>query len=374
MIRILEIAPYKYLPARTGGEIGIADFATYLGRYSELTVASVTANKPEGPLPYQLWKLFRDSRFRYLNPFYIGPLKQAIRNQQIDLLLIEHPYMGWMAVWLQALTGCSFVIHSRNIEGLRFKTMGKKWWLLLQAYEKWVHRKAAFSFFISQDDAEEATSRYNLDPKKVGVATHGITPPVTIPDKQMLRQQLIRDHQLPADVVIYTFNGALGYLPNQQAVRMITDKIYPLLEQRTNRPYVILISGKGLSADVVEKINQTNGKIIYTGFVPSIGDYLAGSDMFINPVVEGGGVKTKVLEALAWQKTVVSTASGALGIHTAVCGSKLKIAGDDQWEDFIALMLDLRDIDMEVPSAYFEYYSNDNIARSAIAVMQSLVH
>lgn len=373
MIRVLSIASYKFLPTRTGGEIGIADFHAYLARYCRLTVASVAANQPEAPLPYELWPVFSNSRFRYINPFYCFPLARAIRQKEVQLLHIEHPYMGWLVIALQLLTGRPYAIHSRNIEADRFRSMGKWWWPLLRAYEKWVHRKAAHSFFISREDADTAIRQYGLLPQRVSVATHGLTPPETLPDRQTLRPQLCAQHGIDPAATIYCFNGALGYLPNQQAVRMIVEDIYPLLDKTTGFPYVIMISGKGLPADIVEKISQTNGKILYTGFVPSIADYLAIADMFINPVIEGGGVKTKVLEALAYHKTVISTASGALGVNTAVCGSKLQIAPDNDWQAFISLMLHRNGTEAFTPPEFFEYYSNDNIAREAMVKMEGLV-
>jgi len=373
MKRILSIASYKYLPARTGGEIGIADFHEYLGRYTNLTVAAVQANQPEGPLSYKLWPVFSNSRFRYINIFYCFPLAKAIREQQVQLLHIEHPYMGWLVMLLQAMTGRGFAIHSRNIEADRFRSMGERWWPLLRAYEKWVHRKALYSFFISREDAEKAIRQYKLDPKKVGVATHGITPPVSIPDRKVVRPQVCAAHGIPEQSTIYYFNGAMGYLPNQQAVRTILAEVYPRLEAQKDHPYVIMISGKGLPEDLQQQIAATKGKMIYTGFVPSMADYLVAVDIFINPVIEGGGVKTKVLEALAYHKTIVSTFSGAIGVNTATCGDKLRIAPDNNWDQFITLMKQHDNIDAPTPQAFFDYYNNDNVARGAAATMQTLV-
>jgi glycosyltransferase involved in cell wall biosynthesis len=373
MMRIVSIAPYRFLPARKGGEIHIANSNAHLARYCRLTLVSVQANQPEAPLPYELWPLFSNSRLRYLNIFYCRPLAKAIRQKEVQLLWIEHPYMGWMALLLQALTGRGYVVHSHNIEAARFRSLGKWWWPLLQAYEKWVHRKAAHSFFITREDADTAIRQYGLTPQRVSVAPYGITPPNPLPNRTLLRPQICAMHGIAAHSTIYCFNGALGYPPNQQAVRKIIEIIYPLLEKAADFPYVILVSGKGLPSALVEKIAQTNGKIIYTGFVPNINDYLAIADIFINPVTEGGGVKTKVLEALAFNNTVVSAASGAAGINTAVCGAKLEIAPDNDWQQFVTYLLQRNAVAEATPPSFFEYYSNDRIARDASATMQALL-
>jgi len=373
MMHVLSIAPYPYLPARKGGELFIAGYYAALAHHCRLTVASVQANQPEGPLPYALWPLFTNSRTRYLNIFYVTKLAKAIRQKNVQLLQIEHPYMGWMAVWLQARTGCRFVVHSHNIEAARFRSMGKKWWSLLRAYEKWVHRKAAHSFFISREDADTAIQEYGLDPQKVSVAPYGITAPPAITNRAALRAQVCTRHNIPSSSTIFYFNGALGYQPNQQAVRKILTDIDPLLQKAAAAPYVILISGKGLPQELAAQVKATNGRIIYTGFVNDIGEYFAAADVFINPVMEGGGVKTKVLEALAYHKTVVSTASGAIGVNTNVCGNKLQVAADNSWQQFITLMLQQNNTAEATPPSFFEYYSNTNIARDASAVMQALI-
>ena len=99
----------------------------------------------------------------------------------------------------------------------------------------------------------------------------------------------------------------------------------------------------------------------------------AAADVFINPVLEGGGVKTKVLEALAAHRTVVSTVSGAIGVDTGICGNKLKIVPDNDWLQFSARMQELEDITAPTPSSFLHYHNSGRIAAEAAAIMQSLL-
>lgn len=373
MMRIMGIAPYRYLPARKGGEIFIANFAASLAKYCQLTIASVGANQPEGPLPYSLWPVFGNSRFRYLNLLYCFQLAKKIRQQDIQLLYIEHPYMGWMAMIVQALTGRGYIVHSHNIEAQRWRTLGKWWWPLLQAYEKWVHRQAKHNFFISQEDADAAIRQYGLSPHKVSVTPYGVTPPSPMPDPAVARPQIFARHGIAAGSVLYYFNGALDYLPNQQAVLKIVHEIDPLLQQQAGFPYMIIISGKGLPAHIAAALTQTNGRVVYAGFVDRPADYLAAADIFINPVLEGGGVKTKVLEALAAHKTVVSTVSGAIGVDTAICGNKLKIVPDQDWQQFAVGMQQLDGVNEPTPASFFAYHDQQRVAEAAANVMRELL-
>ena len=65
--------------------------------------------------------------------------------------------------------------------------------------------------------------------------------------------------------------------------------------------------------------------IIVTGFVADVRPYFARASVFIAPFVSGQGIKTKVIEAMAMGKPVVSTSLGAQGIN-AIGGDHLYIA------------------------------------------------
>jgi hypothetical protein len=59
--------------------------------------------------------------------------------------------------------------------------------------------------------------------------------------------------------------------------------------------------------------NYADQNIIYAGFVDDISIYFKGADVFINPVSYGGGIKTKLVEALGYNLNAVSTSNGAIG-------------------------------------------------------------
>jgi len=52
--------------------------------------------------------------------------------------------------------------------------------------------------------------------------------------------------------------------------------------------------------------------------------YYKGADMLINPVMDGGGIKTKLVEALGYSMNVVTTTSGAIGVPLTITGEKIE--------------------------------------------------
>src|SRR5690606_37404452 len=90
---------------------------------------------------------------------------------------------------------------------------------------------------------------------------------------------------------------------------------------------------------------------------------LSSCDVMLNPVLSGGGVKTKVIESLAWNKTVVSTHSGALGIEPSVCNDKLQIVADNDWDAFANRAIEtISKKHNNISTEFFDYYAASNIA------------
>ena len=103
-----------------------------------------------------------------------------------------------------------------------------------------------------------------------------------------------------------------------------------------------------------------------TGFVEDIGLYFKGADVFINPVVEGGGIKTKLVEALGYNVNAVSTVNGAIGVPAALCNGKLLLVNDDDWAGFAQAVTVAVKIIADISPAYYEhFYWGHNAERAA---------
>ena len=91
--------------------------------------------------------------------------------------------------------------------------------------------------------------------------------------------------------------------------------------------------------------------------------YFKAADIFLNPVQTGGGIKTKMVEAIAFGATVITTDSGAIGIHQNICGKKLVVVTDGDWKIFSeSIIKNASNTDMTPPS-YYEYYYWGNIVK-----------
>lgn len=359
---ILSLVSYKFLPPQMGGQKCIALFNRYLSKTNNLVCVGVEENEPIFEKEYPIYNILSNSKLRYINLLYFFTLKHFIQQHKITHLIIEHPYLGWLGVLLKWNCKIKLIVHSHNIESQRFKSLGKWWWGLLWHYERFVHRSADHSFFIQGNDKNYAIETYKLNPEKCMVVTYGVERSVapSATEKKAAKEYLCKTHGIVEDEKILLFNGSLGYTPNLDAVEAILNKINPLLLAENNFKYKIIICGNKLPAEYKGLVDYKEKNIIYAGFVDDITIYFKGSDIFINPVIEGGGIKTKVVEALGYDLSVISTQSGATGIDVAETGKKMVVVADSDWNEF-ARQIILLDSSANIPVSFFDVFYWRNI-------------
>ena len=133
-----------------------------------------------------------------------------------------------------------------------------------------------------------------------------ITIPLGIDTRSL---QPVRDVDPPARVL---FLGSFRHPPNRRAAALLCDHIWPLA--RPQLPdWELVLAGPGSDAFLLERTSIPAG-VRATGFVPDLTDLFRSSRLFAAPLTEGGGIKIKILEAMARGIPVVTTPIGAEGI------------------------------------------------------------
>lgn len=357
MLKALGLVSYKFLPPKMGGQKGIAFFYDYLSKHINITCVTTCANDISAVSNYNVLNILSNSGLRYINVFYFFTLRKIIVEKNITHLIIEHPYYGWLGLLLKWFCKVKLIVHSHNIESVRFKSTGRWWWCILWHYEKFVHQFADHNFFIHNDDRNFAITNYKLIPEKCATITYGFelqTPPPP-EEKIQAKKALCKLHQVDGDNKLLLFNGTLDYKPNQDALDIILQEINPILLADKQFKYKIIICGRGLPSTYDDLKNYATQNILYAGFVDDINIYFKGADIFINPVTDGGGIKTKVVEALGYDLSVVSTYSGATGIPVEITGGKMKLTMDKDWNEFAKNIIQT-DTGLKIPPVYFEHF------------------
>lgn len=368
MKKVLVIAPYVYLPWYSGGQKFIGQFLQYLGQKTDLTVISVAANDSSLATNYRLIPLLKKSFSRYYDFSLVKKITAIVKENGFDTIIWEHPYYAWLAYRIRRRTGVRTFIHTHNIEHLRFKSTGRWWWPLLKWYEKRCFKKADGIFFITPEDKEFAIRQWGIAPARCFDLPFGVEITSFPADRDDCKKEISIRHNIPSDEKIFLFTGALEYKPNLDALDVILNKINPLLMNLPGLKYKIVVCGKGLPAGMQELKEYTDKNIIYAGFAAAIDVYYKAADVFLNSVLSGGGIKTKMVESVAYGTTVVSTQTGATGIDKTVCGSKLLIVADGDWEAFTGSIVSSAQERAGVTTqGFYEQYSWNNIINNLLS-------
>ncbi len=371
---ILAIVSYPFLPATTGGEISTLNILNYMAIPHNVTVFTVepyNQNFKSESLNFKLIAGMKFSFWRYLNVFIVFKLLRLIKSKKNDLIFFDQPFMGWMMPFLKVFSNKKIFLRSNNIEYLRFKSMGKIWWKLMYCYEKFTYRSADLVIFVSDVDRQKAILEFGLNEQKTFLTPYGIEL-TEIPIKiEESRKNIEEKYSIKSDEMILLFFATMSYQPNYEAVEFIAEKIYPILKTQSAFDFKILICGKNLPEFVKQKISNKS-EIVYCGFVDDINTYIDACDVMINPILSGGGVKTKAIDTLARNKIVISTTTGAEGIDPTICGSKLVVMPDLDWQAFVESIIENRNKNEKIPESFYETYSWTNIIKKLTIQLQKL--
>ena len=157
-----------------------------------------------------------------------------------------------------------------------------------------------------------------LDRSRLGVRNVHVVPNAyPAPDRPLRR----REPTPGGETLLYI--GALGYPPNEDAVRYLVRDVLP--QVRNVLPGVTArIVGRDASA--VSDLRDVRGVEI-VGEVDDLRPELKTADLAVVPIRYGGGTRVKILEAFACRIPVVSTTVGCEGLGV-VDGCEVAIADD----------------------------------------------
>lgn len=353
-----------------GGQKGIALFYKYLSGRVHLKCLTTSNNQPSES--YEVLPAIPFKPWRYFWPLLFFRLKALAAQSNRTHLLFEHPYYAWLIVLCKLFLPYRIIVHSHNIEAERFKSIGKWWWRGLALYEKLAYRMADVLWFKTEEDRHYAVLYYKVREEKCYVIPYGVEAERLgeSGEYQRCKQTLLQQYQLSNDTHLLLFNGTLNYKPNLDALILILDQIEPLLRSRLKN-YRILVCGKGLPELIKQRMDTNTSRVLYAGFVDDIDLYFKGCDLFLNPLQDGGGIKTKLVEALGFGTKCVSSVNGAIGVDPALCGGRLQIVADKDWEGYGRAIEHLLQTPIENANLdFYQVYSWPSIAEKAAGTLR----
>lgn len=154
----------------------------------------------------------------------------------------------------------------------------------------------------------------------------------------------------------YLFIGS-GFYANLHGVSWFVENVLPNIKGK------LLVIGKGMEV-LKEKYIDTE-KLEIKGTVENIDNYYYEENIIISPIFYGSGMKTKTIEALMFNKTIIGTSEAFVGIKNieGICNTK---------EEFIEKIQTLKKrakgkyISRETFELYYSLEKNRNIIKEII--------
>jgi glycosyltransferase involved in cell wall biosynthesis len=154
-------------------------------------------------------------------------------------------------------------------------------------------------------------------------AVAGPTPIVRIPLGTLLPERAL--DPLGGSPPSLLFVGSYRHPPNVDAARRLAWSIFPRVRKRAADVKLYVVGDE----PPAELRRLADDSVIVTGCVPSVEPYLDRAALVVAPVRLGGGMRVKVLEALAAGKAVVASPLAIEGLDL-VDGEQVVVAETDE--------------------------------------------
>jgi len=254
----------------------------------------------------------------YWRPEMARALEKFVDEERIDVI---HSHFLHMSQYVGHKRGAAFVHDAHNLEHILWQRMGsttsnplKKAFINTQ-YSKLVRR---------QQDVARASEKCVVLSDEDRAEYRRICPEAdvtTVPNGADVEYWTPRDGAVEPGSILYF--GNLSWPPQADAAIYFHNEILPLIRRQVPDVKFYIVgqnppeSVKALASD----------RVIVTGFVPDMREYVARAAVVVMPLRAGAGTKHRVFQALCMKKPVVCTAVAAEGI--ALTHGETALLADD---------------------------------------------
>lgn len=120
------------------------------------------------------------------------------------------------------------------------------------------------------------------------------------------------------DPMVLGFIGNFGHTPNLDALQWLLGEIFPRLKEREPRARLI-VAGRSFPGSL-KPLCASDAGVTFMEDVENLEDFYSRIGVFINPIRKGRGLRTKVVEAAAFGRPILSTRLGAEGLDALRIG------------------------------------------------------
>jgi glycosyltransferase involved in cell wall biosynthesis len=253
-------------------------------------------------------KAFHASRF--ISKEAEKKLAEKLNAKSYDFVLIESIYMGVYLPVIKKYFSGTLIVRAHNIEHLLWKRVANE--------EKRKMRKTYLNIQVKRLKQFEISVFSAADIILAITSLDAALIDKIVPGKKVfiLPYSYGGSYANPADFnpekPVFFHLGSMNWMPNQDGIRWLVKHAWPPVHKAFPAA-TLRLAGRCMPED----ITQMHGKIgiEVLGEIADSHDFIKACDIMICPLFAGGGMRIKIVEALALGKPVFSTSIGAEGIE-----------------------------------------------------------
>ena len=357
-MKILMLTPYLPYPLHSGGQIRTYNLLKKLAKDHEVTLYALIKDWSEQDGLSQLAPLCHIIRLfkRSQKPFTITNVLRTAVSSFPFLVMRNHVSGMTTAIEEELNTNTYDLIHAetfymmphipettvptllveQTIEYLGYESYAKKAPTILRPFlnidigklkkwEKHYWNHCDQLVVMSQED-KAFVAKHLLRDIPISVVENGV-------DSEWFSQVKRREPSAPTILFVGTFR----WLPNQEAVRILVQKIWPSVKKVLPSARLAIV-GAAPTAEVLS-FAQSDPSISVSGNIPDIREAFATSHVLAAPVWSGKGTRYKVLEALAAGTPVVATSTAVEGLSIKSGTEAIVVDDSEKFADALIKLL-----------------------------------
>lgn len=308
--------------AQAGHELVLVAFqrqpgdTTALRRYCELHAFPFAGGNSAFHLLRGALEGFPINYVKYRRQDLLDCCLRLVTRRTYDLLIVDFSAMGWYGLQLHKRMGIPLVTRWHNLDSLIWQRwcdgqtnaakrwLGKRQLAYVHRFERGLAQNSELCLMVSALDAELLSQ--SAPGARVRYVPAGIDTEHYAPRKASAQE--------PGSILFLSSN--CQWHPNVDAARWLYQTIMPQVWRAL--PHARLyMSGENPTREMQRWASE---RVVFTGFVPDERDLLARAAITVIPMRLGGGIKLKLITALAMAKAVVTTPQGAEGFAGLVDG------------------------------------------------------
>lgn len=257
--------------------------------------------------------LFKKTSFnvdRYYDPEFETLLIREIRNTEYDIIQFEGLFVTLYMPAVRKHSKAKLIYRAHNIEN-------QIWWRLSQqkidpfkkSYLR-MHASRIKNYECSRLDMFDAITVFTHQDKEA-LTAYGIKVPIEILPVGLRLEKYKPDTRKIEPSSIF-FLGSLDWLPNREGMEWFLDSFFNDITSG-DLPVKLYVAGN----DIPERFDdyEALGKIFIQGEVDDALEFVNSKSIMIVPLLSSGGMRVKIVEGMAMQKSIISTSLGAEGIN-----------------------------------------------------------